>query len=129
MQPAKLDRRATFERRTVTQDAVYGTDVITWVPVAYLPGSPQIAERFWVGLQDMLPSRSEAVKQGLAQARNQTRLRMRWRADIDSSQRVTVHGDTDVVYQIVAGPAEIDGRKGGLELVLEKYTTAGAENV
>jgi hypothetical protein len=54
---------------------------------------------------------------------------MRWRADIDSSQRVTVHGETDVVYQIVAGPAEIDGRKGGLELVLEKYTTAGAENV
>lgn len=129
MQSGKLDRRATFERRAVTQDAVYGTDVITWVPVAYLPGSPQIAEKFWVELQDALPSRSESVKQGLAQARNQTRLRMRWRADIDSSQRVTVHGDSDVVYQVVAGPAEIGGRKRGLELMLEKYTTAGAENV
>jgi head-tail adaptor len=56
-------------------------------------------------------------------ARNQTRLRMRWRDDINSSMRVTVHGDSDTVYQIVGGPADIDGRKSMIEMVLEKYSS------
>ena len=129
MQPAKLNRQVTFSRRSVTTDPVYGTEVVIWVPLSYLPGSPEVAEKYWVELQDVLPSRSEAVRQGLASARDQTRLRMRWRSDVDSSQRVTVHGDTDSLYQIVSGPAEIMGRKVWIEMMLEKYTTAGTENV
>jgi head-tail adaptor len=93
------------------------------VPLVALPGSPVVAERFWAEVQDALPSRSEAVTQGLAVARNQTRLRMRWRDDINSSMRVTVHGDSDTVYQIVGGPADIDGRKSMIEMVLEKYSS------
>lgn len=122
MNSAEHNRQATFER-TTTVDGEFGPTAGPWVPLVALPGSPTIGERFWVQVQDVLPSRSEAVRQGLAVARNQTRLRMRWRADIDSSMRVTVHGDTDVVYQIVAGPAEIGGRKERLEMVLEKYSS------
>lgn len=130
MQSGKLDRQATFQRRTVTgQDPAFGTDIIEWVPIAYLPGSPPVAERFWVNLQDVLPSRSESVKQGLASYRDQLRLRMRWRADIDSTLRVIVHYDTDQLFQIVAGPVEVGGRKNTLELMLEKYSTHGTENV
>ena len=55
-------------------------------------------------------------------ARNQTRVRLRYRSDIDSTMRVTVHGDSDVVYQIVGGPAMI-GRKELTELVLERYSS------
>lgn len=122
----KYRRQVSFEQRTTVTGA-YGPEPGPWEPVVAQPGSPAVAERWWAEVQDALPSRSEAVRQGLAQARNQVRLRMRWRAGLDSSMRVTVHGDTgeDVVYQIVGGPAEIGGRKGGLEMVLERYTTTG----
>ena len=118
-----LTRLITVERQQVVQDANYGSQVVTWVPLAVLPGSPPVAERFWAEVQDVLPSRSESVMQGLAVARNQTRVRIRWRNDIDSSMRITVHGDTDVVYQIVGGPAEIRGRRRMLEMICEKYSS------
>ena len=123
MRAGRLDRLITIEKKEVTVDPVYGSELVTWVALSYLPGSPPVAERFAAEIQDALPSRSEAVQQGLAIGRNQTRCRIRWRGDVDSSRRVTLHGDTDQVYQIVGGPAEIDGRKGGLEMVLEKYSS------
>jgi head-tail adaptor len=118
-----LDREITVEYKSVTQDAVYGTDVVTWIPLVALPGSPVVGRRFPANIQDVMPSRSESVQQGLIVGRQQTRLRMRYRNDIDSGMRVTVHGDSDVVYQIVAGPAEIGGRKQYLEMILEKITS------
>lgn len=119
----ELDREITIERKQITSDATYGTELISWVPLVAQPGSPVVAQRFSAQVQDVLPSRSESVKQGLTLARNQTRLRMRYRTDIDSSMRVTVHGETDVLYQIVGGPAMIGGRKQLLELVLERYSS------
>ena len=118
-----LTRLITVERQQVVQDANYGSQVVTWVPLAVLPGSPPVAERFWAEVQDALPSRSESVMQGLAVARNQTRVRIRWRNDIDSSMRITVHGDADVIYQIVGGPAEIRGRRRMLEMMCERYSS------
>lgn len=121
----KLNREITVERKVVTLDTVHGTDIVTWEPLSYLPGSPAVAERYRAEIQDVLPSRSESVTQGLAVAKNQSRVRMRWRDDIDSSMRVTVHADSDVLYQIVAGPADFGGRKDRIEFVIEKYSTAG----
>ena len=72
---------------------------------------------------DDFPSRSEAVRMGLAVARNQTRCRMPWRDDVDSSMRVTWHRDSDVVYSIVAGPADFGGNKEAIELMLERYSS------
>lgn len=118
-----LDREITVERPQKTQDPTYGTDIVTWVALSYLPGSPLVAERFPAEIQDALPSRSEAVQQGLVVGRNQTRCRLRWRDDVDSTMRVTVHGESDIVYQIVAGPAEIMGRKNMIEVVLERYSS------
>ena len=119
----RANRQVTIERKMTTADAIYGNDVVTWVALSFEPGSPAVAEKYWVELQDTMPSRDEAIRQGLALGRNQTRMRMRWRDDVDSSMRVTVHGDTDTVYQIIGGPAEIGGRKAYLELVLEKYSS------
>jgi len=123
MRAGRMDRQITIEKKETTQDAVFGTPIVTWVPLVILPGSPEIAEKFWAEIQDALPSRSEAVTQGLTLARNQTRLRMRWRDDINSTMRVTVHGDSDVVYQIVGGPADIGGRKEYIEMVLERFSS------
>ena len=123
VQAGRLDRQLTIERKSVTIDPDYGTEVITWVPLSVLPGSPPVAERFWAEVQDVMPSRSESVLQGLAVARNQTRIRVRWRTDITSAMRVVLHGDVDVLYQIVGGPAEIRGRKTMLEIVCERYSS------
>ena len=123
MRAGGLDRQITIEQKSVTVDATYGTEIITWIPLVAEAGSPTVAVRFWANVQDALPSRSEAVTQGLAVARNQTRLRMRYRSDVTSDMRVTIHGDTDTVYQIVGGPAEIGSRKEQIELMLERYSS------
>ncbi len=122
MRSSDLDRQISVERRTITKDAVYGGKVETWVPLVPV-GSPPVAARFWAQVQDVLPSRSESVRQGLEVARDQVRIRTRYRSDVTSDMRVTVHGDADVLYQIVGGPAMI-GRKEWLEMVCERYRPA-----
>lgn len=107
-----LDTRVTFQRKSATVDADSGRDIVTWVDVATV----------WAQVQDVLPSRSEAVRQGLEVAKNQTRIRTRYRSDIDSAMRVVVQRREDVTYQIVGGPAEL-GRREGLEIVCERYST------
>lgn len=119
----RLNRQILVERQTKTTDATYGTDVVTWEPLSYLAGSPAVGERFWAELQDEMPSRSESIRQGASVSRNAVRCRLRWRDDIDSSMRVTVYGDSNTVYSIVGGPAEVGGRKQFIELLLERYSS------
>lgn len=113
MKAGQLDRRITISQKSVTPDPEYGTQVITWTT---------LASRIAANVADVQPSRSESVKQGLAVARNQTKITIRYRAGIDSSMRVTVHYATDEVYQIVGGPARI-GRNKWLEMVCEKTSS------
>lgn len=116
--------QVTIEKPTETKDATYGSVIPDWEPLVMVDASPEEAERFWGFVRDVPPSRSEAVRQGLEQGRNQTVLRIRYRSDVTSAMRVTLHLDSAVVYQIIGGPAEI-GRKQWLELVLERYATTG----
>jgi len=108
---ADLNHRVLIERKSVTQDAQYGTETVVWATVANL----------WANVQDVLPSRSEAVKNGLATATSQTRIRMRFRNDLDSSMRMTINRPAPVVYQIISGPAEL-GRREWMEFVVERST-------
>lgn len=110
------NRLVTIKRPPTTQDATYGTPSGDWTAV--LSRAP--AE-----VRDSMPSRAESLKQGLQIAANQARIRMRWRDDIDSTMRVTVHGGTDTVYQIIGGPAMIGQRKQYMEIMCEKYSTDG----
>jgi head-tail adaptor len=124
MRAGELDRQVTVQRKSVTIDTTYGTEVVTWIPLSLLPGSPEVAERFWAQVLDVLPSKAETVlRADLAIARNPVRVRMRWRDDIDSSMRIVVHDDTDRTLQIIAGPAALGGRKDGIELMCEEVTT------
>ncbi|MEO8101335.1 MAG: phage head closure protein [Betaproteobacteria bacterium] len=113
MDAGKLDREISLNRKVITQDPVYGTELISWV----------VAARVWAEVQDALPSKAESVVQGLAVARNQVRIRFRFRADVDSSMTVTVHGPPDETLQIVGGPAAIGGRREFTEVVCERYST------
>jgi head-tail adaptor len=112
MQIGPLDTRARLEYKVVTQDETYGTEVITWTLLRVM----------WVGIQDELPSKSEAVKQGLAVATRRARVRANYAVDIDSSMRLVVMRPTSTVYQIVAGPAVI-GDKEGIEMWVEAVSS------
>lgn len=123
MRAGALNRFIVIEYPAAATDATFRSKVQTWLPLDVKAGSPTEAQPIPAEVQDFLPSRSESVRQGLAIARNQTRIRIRWRSDVTSKMRIKLLGDTDVYYQIVGGPAEIDGRKGGLEMVCERFSS------
>lgn len=112
MTPGQLDRRITIQQKTVTQDPDYGTEVTSWTT---------FASRIAAQVQDVLPSKSESVQQGIRVATRPARVRIRYRTGITSDMRVVVHGTTDRTMQIVGGPAEI-GRREWTELVCEEYS-------
>lgn len=117
MRAGQMDCRITIERPgTVT--GAYGPQPGGWVPVA---------ARVPAQVLDTLPSKGEAVKEGLAQATRPARLRMRYMRGITSDMRVILHGETDQVFQIVGGPAEL-GRRQWLEMTIEQYSTQGGGN-
>ena len=58
------------------------------------------------------------VKNALNTNTNQSRIRMKYRTDIDTTMRFLID---DIVYQIVSGPAEI-GYRDMSEFIAERYT-------
>ncbi len=116
MQPGRFRHSISVEYPVYETDSGYGPRLVRWDRLTTCRAE----------VMDILPSRSEAVQNGLAQARNQSRVRMLARRDITGDMRIIVHGETDTVLQIVAGPAEIE-RGSGIEFVCERYTTSGAD--
>ena len=113
MNIGQLDHRVRIEKKFATQDPDFGTEVISWLPVATV----------WANVQDAIPSRAESVTQGVALiAKNQTRVRIRYRSDVDSSMRMVIYRPGPITYQIIAGPAEI-GRKEYVEFMVERFSS------
>jgi SPP1 family predicted phage head-tail adaptor len=113
MLAGKLDRRITIQRKTVVQDASYGTESVTWTT---------FAARIAAQVQDILPSRAETMHQDLRIASRPARVRIRYLAGITADMRVVVHDAADRTLQIIAGPAEL-GRRDGIELMCQEYTS------
>lgn len=115
--PVIVQRKATpADPEYVAPDAKFGTESTVWVALARRPDGSAIP--MWANVQDALPSRSESVLQGAEVARNQTRIRMRWRNDLDSSMRIVALPTRDI-YQIIGGPAML-GRRQFLEVQCER---------
>ncbi len=104
-----LNKRCRIEYKSVKNDPIYGTEQITW----------QLLAVVWCNVQDVLPSRAESIKNGVAVASKQSRLRIRFRKDVDSSMRVLIDG---VGYQFISDFAEL-GQREYLEAMIEKYTS------
>lgn len=102
-----LDKRATIEAPTVAQGD-YGEPLSSWALLATV----------WCQVQDDLPSKSEAVQQGLVVNKSRARIRFRYLATVTSACRITVRGATDRVFQIIGGPAEL-GRHEYMEVLGE----------
>ena len=123
MTGAEFNREVTVECKSLASvDPIYGTQLNQWEPLVALPGSPVIGQRFWAKVEDLAPGKSEAVMQGVNLASDLTRITMRYRADIDSSMRIVVHGDADYILQIASPPAMI-GRKQYIVMVCTKFSS------
>lgn len=119
-------RQVTIEYPTVTKDTTTQAPVTAWAPLVSGDDSPDAGERFWAMVRDVAPSRSETVRQGLQQWRQQSQVRLRWRDDVTSAMRVRLHGDgTDTLLRIVGGPADVSGRKRMIEMVCERFSVQG----
>lgn len=112
MRAGQLDRRVTIERPQAI-DGDYGPQPGGWAV---------LASRVPAQVQDALPSKSETVEHGMQVATRPARLRMRYLRGITSDMRIILHGDTDEIFQIVGGPAEL-GRREWLEMTIEQYST------
>jgi len=104
-----IERKAGWRRR----NAIRHWKPFVWVPLVALARQARpVAERFPT-LRFRTPCRAglKRLTQGLASGgANQSR----WQAEdgvmtSTPAWRVTVHGDTDVIYSIVGGPAEVGG--------------------
>lgn len=109
----RLNRRITFQRPTPSAD-FDGAGSDTWSDVVSVAAQ----------VEDVLPSRAERLADVVNIGSRPARIRMRFRADITSDMRI-LFGER--VMEIIAGPAEI-GRREGLELMAQDYTTQGNGN-
>jgi len=113
MQIGTLNQRVRFEAPSTTEDAKYGPQPGPWTTVATV----------WANVQEVLPSRAEKA-QGIRIEARPARIRIRYRTDITSAMRVVLVDRGSRVLKIVSGPAEL-GRKEGLEIMGEAYSTTG----
>lgn len=109
-----LNRRITIQKKSVTYDSDYGTEVITWITHATV----------WANIQDALPSKDESSANDIKINTGRTRIRIRYLSTVTSDMRIKLTDRSDKILQIVGGPAEL-GRRDGMEMMAEYYTTAG----
>ena len=111
-------KRTTFitvEQRQATQDPVYGTTVATWNEFAQM----------WAEVQDVLPSRSESLEDGVSIQNRPARVRVSYfdGLNITSNMRIKIGERT---LRIVSGPAELQ-KPHGWEMRAEEVSTQGEE--
>lgn len=104
-----LDRRVVIEKKTVTRDATYGSEQITWTTHA----------EAWAEVKDRLTDSSdERVAQGLRIATRSTRVTVRWISGVTSDMRVRLKSDGRLLQIVAIGEL---GRREGLQLACEEY--------
>ena len=114
MRSGKLRDRIRIDQRSTSTNSDYGTQTVTWTELATV----------WAEVLDVLPSRGENITAQLVQARQPVRVRMRYRADVDSAMRVVELGGRQRTLKIVGGPATLGNREGS-EVMCEEFSTEG----
>lgn len=109
---SKLDTRIRIERKAVTRDPRYGTEVVTWAPFACV----------WAEVKDILPSKAERKADSIQISRWPARIRIRYLTGISADMRVIIDNR---IHQIISGPATL-GRREAMEFVVEEHSSEGA---
>lgn len=104
--------RVRIEYPVAGVDPVYQTPTVVW-------GMWGMA---WVEMVDKLPARDEALLNAISLSSVRTRIRMRYRQDIDASMRFVIMRGQETVWSIIGGPAMI-GNKEQIEFLCERKST------
>lgn len=107
-----LNTRVRIERPTITVDSVYGGEVVTWTLVGLA----------WAEVIDKLPSRDESLMDVLTLSSIRTRVRLRYRTDLDASMRFIIMRPDATTWGIIGGPATV-GQKEAVEFLVEKKSS------
>lgn len=113
MDAGRLNTRVRIEQKSVTRDANYGSEVVSWVTLATV----------WAEVEDVLEVAThggEATAQQLRVLTRPTKVCMRYRGDVTSAMRIFMIARSRTL-QIVS-VAET-GRRDGLELMCEEYSS------
>jgi head-tail adaptor len=106
-----LDKRVIVE--SLAEDTGFASaGSRKWTPI----GRPIAAQ-----VEDIRPSRGEALQEGMTATVRRARVRMRYRSDITNQMRLVMGAR---VMQIITVPAEL-GRRDGIEFLVEDYSPAG----
>lgn len=111
----QFDRRITLQRSVTVEDGEYGPLPGGWENVT---GLVRVPAQVW----DTLPGNAERKGQAIDLSERPARVRMRYVRGITSDMRVIVHNETDRIYQISAGPAEM-GRREFIEFTIKEYSS------
>ena len=109
-----LNRRITIQEKSVTRDTSYNTEVITWITHAVV----------WASVQDVPASKTESTANAIRINAGRTKIIIRYLSTVTSDMRIKLTDRSNRILQIVGGPSEI-GRREGMEITAETYTTAG----
>ena len=112
MKAGDLDRFITIERPASVEDPLYGPQPGGWAVVA---------ARVPAQVRDDLPSKSESSEAGIEVASRPARVRIRYMRGLSPDMRIIVHNETDEIFQITGGPAEI-GRRQWIEFTVKAFS-------
>lgn len=104
--------RVRIEYPVAGVDPTYQTPTVVWTLLA----------EAWAEMVDKLPSRDEATLDTIALSKIRTRLRFRYRTDIDASMRFIIMRGQETVWSIIGGPAMI-GNKNQVEFLCERVSS------
>ena len=107
-----LNTRVRIERPTITTDPVYGGEVVTWTLVGLA----------WAEIVDKLPGRDVVMQTVLEMSSVRTRVRLRYRTDLDASMRFIIMRPDATTWGIIGGPAMV-GNKEAVEFLCEKKSS------
>lgn len=104
--------RVRIEYPVAGTDPVYQTPTVVWTLLGMA----------WAEMVDKLPARDEALLNAISLSSVRTRIRMRYRTDVDASMRFIIMRPTETVWAIVGGPAML-GNKEHVEFLCERKST------
>lgn len=107
--------RVRIEYPVAGVDPTYQTPTVTWTLL-------QPNGMAWAEMVDKLPSRDEATLDTIALSKIRTRLRFRYRTDLDAAMRFIIMRPNETVWAIIGGPAML-GNKSQVEFLCEKVSS------
>lgn len=110
MRIGQLDRYVRIEKKSVTKDSDFGSEVITWVT----------HKEVWAQITDITSRMQESTVHDLRLLKRPCKVIMRYDDTITADMRLVLIDRDNRILQIVTNPAEI-GRREAIEFTAEEY--------